>query len=65
MKTLEIILRIFDYIFTTLLQKKAQDERNKIEEHPASWFSEHFNGGMPSNTSSKADKTDPSGNTKG
>lgn len=63
MKTLEILFRIFDYIFTTILQKKTQNERNKLEELPADWFSEHFSSSVSSNPASKTDKTDPSNRT--
>ena len=54
MKALEILARILDYLFSTFLSKKAQDERNKIESNPSDWFTEHFSNGV---SSDKHDKT--------
>jgi len=54
-KTLEIILRLVDKLLTAIAFKKAQNERDKLENNPADFFIDHF-GGM-SDTTDKADKT--------
>jgi hypothetical protein len=59
MKTLEIILRLIDKLLTAISFKKAQNERDKLEQNPADFFISHFNSGV----SDTADKTDKA-NTK-
>lgn len=41
-------------------QAKTQGARDEIEQNPADWFSQHFNGLYPTNskTNSEADKAD-------
>lgn len=58
MKTLEIILRLLDELLTAIKLKKAQNERNDVEQNPDAWFRNHF-GGMPE-SKDKANKTDTS-----
>lgn len=58
MKTLEIILRLIDKLLTAISLKKAQNERDKLEQNPADFFINHFGG-----VSESADKTDKA-NTK-
>jgi hypothetical protein len=53
-KTLEIILRLVDKLLTAIAFKKAQNERDKLENNPADFFVDHF-GGM-SDTTDKTDK---------
>ena len=65
MKSIEILLRFFDYILTTLLQKKTQNERDKLEELPADWFSEHFSNSVSSKRTTKADQANPTNRTEG
>lgn len=57
MKAIEILARILDYLFSTFLSKKAQDERNKVESSPADWFDDHFSNGVSSDQSDKTNKT--------
>ena len=64
MKSLEIILRVVEYVFTLFLNKKAQDERNALEANPGGWFKSHF-GGMPSGKPSEAAKADARDSTQG
>ena len=61
MKTLEIILRLVDKLLTAIAFKKAQNERNKLENNPADFFMDHF-GGM-SDTTDKTDKTNTKDNS--
>lgn len=61
MKSLEIILRLLDNLLTAIKFRKAQDERSKLEENPANWFTDHFSVGL-SDTTSKANKTNTSDN---
>lgn len=56
MNLLEIILRLVDKLLTAIAFKKAQNERDKLEQAPDKWFSNHFNGGL-SDTADKTDKT--------
>lgn len=58
MKSIEIILRLIDNLLTAIKSRKAQNERNELEENPDDWFRNHFNGLQSSN-----DKTDKA-NTK-
>ena len=44
MKTLEIILRLFEKLLSSIFQKKAQDEADKLEDSPDTWFRNHFGG---------------------
>lgn len=53
MKALEIFLRLLDKFISAIQNRKNQDERNKLEDSPADWFDEHFNG----MSSDKSDKT--------
>ena len=55
MSVLEIILRLIDKLLTAISTKKAQNERDKLEQSPDLWFSQHFNGGVQS-TENKTDK---------
>lgn len=61
MSVLEIILRLVDKLLTAIAFKKAQNERDKLEQNPADFFVDHF-GGM-SDTTNKADKADTTNNT--
>lgn len=54
MKTLEIILRLIDKLLTAISTKKAQNERNQLENDPYTWYHDHFNGVQP--TEDKTDK---------
>jgi len=56
MKSLEIILRLLDNLLTAIKFRKAQNERNELEQAPDKWFANHFNGGV-SAPSDKTDKT--------
>ena len=44
MKTLEIILRLIDKLLTAMAFRKAQNERDKIEQSPFDWFVDGFGG---------------------
>lgn len=48
MKALEIILRLVDKLLAAFALRKAQNERNELEQNPHDWFNNHFNGGMQS-----------------
>lgn len=61
MSVLEIILRLVDKLLTAIAFKKAQNERDKLEQNPADFFVDHF-GGM-SDTTDKTDKADTTNNT--
>jgi len=61
MKTLEILLRLLDNLLAAIKFRKAQNERNELEDNPANWFTNHFNVGV-SDTNSKTDKTSPPNN---
>ena len=63
MKTLEIILRLIDKLLTAISTKKAQNERDKLEQDPANWFSDHFNRMPHSGSQRKTDETSSSGDT--
>lgn len=56
MKSLEIILRLIDNLLTAIKSRKAQNERNKLEKSPYSWYVDKF-GGLQS-PDDKANKTD-------
>ena len=56
MKSLEIILRLLDNLLTAIKFRKAQNDRNELEQAPDKWFANHFNGGV-SAPSDKTDKT--------
>lgn len=58
MKTLEILLRLIDELLTAIKFRKAQNERNELEQNPSAWFTKHFNGGLPPSKPTP-DKTDP------
>lgn len=62
MKTLEILLRLIDQLLAAIAFKKAQNERDKLEENPAGWFNGHFGGGV-SSTTDTSDKTDTPSDT--
>lgn len=54
------LVKVLDYadrVVNLILERLAQNERDKLEKDPAKWFAEHFNGGVPGNAS-EADKTD-------
>ena len=57
MKALELFLRLLDKLITSFQNKKAQSERNKLEQNPADWFNDHFNGGVSKTSTDKTDKT--------
>ena len=61
MKTLEIILRLIDKLLASIAFKKAQDERNKLEQAPDDWFRTHFGYGVQS-SKNKTDQTNSSDN---
>lgn len=61
MSVLEIILRLVDKLLTAIAFKKAQNERDKLEQNPADFFVDHFSG--MSDTTDKADKADTTDNT--
>ena len=54
MKSLEIILRLLDNLLTAIKLRKAQNERNELEQEPDNWFRTHFGYGVQS----KDDSTD-------
>lgn len=60
MKTLEILLRLIDNLLTAIKFRKAQNERNELEQAPDKWFADHFNGGVsaPSDTTNKTSAKD-------
>lgn len=57
MKSLEIILRLLDNLLTAIKLRKAQNERNELEQAPDNWFRTHFGYGVQSEND-KANKTD-------
>jgi hypothetical protein len=59
MKTLEILLRLIDNLLTAIKYRKAQNERDKIEQSPFDWFSDGFNGNRVQQPKDKTDKTNP------
>ena len=61
MKLLEIILRLIDQLLTTIKFRKAQNDREKLEENPAAFFNDHFGSSMQS-SKDKTNKTDSSNN---
>lgn len=56
MKSLEIILRLLDTLLTAIKLRKAQNERNELEQEPDNWFRTHFGYGVQSEND-KANKT--------
>ena len=62
MKSLEIILRLLDNFLTAIKLRKAQNERNGLEQAPDNWFRTHFGYGVQSEND-KANKTDVSDST--
>lgn len=56
MKSLEIILRLLDNLLTAIKLRKAQNERNELEQEPDNWFRTHFGYGVQSEND-KANKT--------
>lgn len=62
MKSLEIILRLLDNLLAAIKFRKSQNERDELENNPANWFTDHFNGSLP-NTNDKADKASPPSNS--
>lgn len=62
MNLLEIILRLVDKLLAAIAFKKAQNERDKLENSPADFFADHFNGGL-SDTTSKTDKASTTDNS--
>lgn len=63
MKTLEIILRLLDELLTAFKIRKAQNERNELEQAPDAWFRNHFGNGMQPKDG-EANKTNSSDNTQ-
>ena len=59
MKTLEIILRLIDKLLASIAMKKAQNERDKLEQAPDNWFALHFGNGLQPKDD-KANKANPS-----
>lgn len=59
MKTLEILLRLIDNLLTAIKYRKAQNERDKIEQSPFDWFSDGFGGSRVQSPKDKTDKTHP------
>jgi len=59
MKSLEIILRLIDKLLAYFINKKAQNERDILEENPSNWFTTHFSNGVSSDT----DKTNKTNST--
>lgn len=62
MKSLEIILRLLDNLLTAIKLRKAQNERNELEQEPDNWFRTHFGYGVQSendktNKTNTGDKT--------
>ena len=62
MNLLEIILRLVDKLLTAIAFKKAQNERDKLENSPADFFADHFNGGL-SDTTNQTDKASTTDNS--
>ena len=56
MKSLEIILRLLDELLTAIKLRRAQNERNELEQEPDNWFRTHFGYGVQSEND-KANKT--------
>jgi len=62
MKTLEIILRLFEKLLQAISFRKAQNEHDKLSQSPSDWFRNHFNGGV-SASDDKADKATSASDT--
>lgn len=62
MKSLEIILRLLDNLLTAIKLRKAQNERNELEQAPDNWFRTHFGYGVQSEND-KTNKTDVGNST--
>jgi len=62
MKTLEIILRLFEKLLQAISFRKAQNEHDKLSENPAQWFADKFGSGV-SASDGKADKTTSASDT--
>jgi hypothetical protein len=62
MKSIEIILRLFEKLLQAISFRKAQNEHDQLSKNPANWFSTHFGYGV-SDTADKTDKTAPSSDT--
>ena len=62
MKAIEILLRLIDNLLTAIKFRKAQDERDELENNPSAWFAKRFNDGL-SATHDKTNKTDSSNNS--
>lgn len=61
MKTLEILLRLIDKLLVAIKFRKAQNERNELEQAPDNWFRTHFGYGVQSKNG-EADKANPGDN---
>ena len=57
MKALAIILQLIDELLAAIKYRKAQNERDKIEQSPFDWFSDGFGGGRVQSPKDKTDKT--------
>lgn len=62
MKSLEIIFRLLDQFLTAIKLRKAQNERDKLEQAPDDWFRTHFGYGVQSDNAKKTDKANSSDN---
>jgi len=60
MKTIEIILRLIDNLLTAIKSRKAQNERNELEQDPFTWYVDKFGGSLypPDDKADKADTKD-------
>lgn len=56
-RVFELLVTIVDRMLRTRQQRKAQEERDELENNPAGWFDGHFDGMRKS--SNDADKADP------
>lgn len=53
---LDRVLSLIQVLIRKAQEKRAQNERDKLESNPADWFHHHFDGVSDSKT--KTDKTD-------
>lgn len=58
MKSLEILLRLIDNLLTAIKFRKAQNERDKIEQNPFDFFTDHFGGDRLRASKDKTNETE-------
>jgi hypothetical protein len=53
------ILDYIDRLAKLVLERMAQNDRNKLENDPVQWFDDHFDGGLrDDNDKAETNKTD-------